>query len=162
MTMDDWNVFFTAIGILYLVATLICAVLIITGSNSGRVEKRSFFIVLLSPIVVIVGLILIISSAIYFLRDVISDGGLILHYRKKKNKKKKREMYERVKAAYMNGEIKREDLPRVEDGKVTFEFKEEMGLAVDYYSKVREIVYIENGYCESLNRFFTEHRDLRL
>lgn len=162
MTMDDWNVFSTAIGILYLVATLICAVLTITGSNSGRVEKRSFLLALLAPIVVIVGFILIISSAIHYLRDVISDGGFILHYRKKKNKKKKREMYERVKAAYINGEIKREDLPRVEDGKETFEFKEEMGLAVDYYSKVREIVYIENGYCESLNRFFTEHRDLRL
>lgn len=75
---------------------------------------------------------------------------------------KKQEEYERVKVAYMNGEIKREDLPRVEDGKNTFEFKDEMGLAVDYYSNVREIVYVENGYSESLNRFFLEHRDLRL
>ena len=80
--------FFTAIGILYLVATLICAVLTITGSNSGRVEKRSFLLALLAPIVAIVGFILIISSAIHYLRDVISDGGFILHYRKKKNKKK--------------------------------------------------------------------------
>lgn len=68
---------------------------------------------------------------------------------------------ERIRADYLAGKIQREDLPRL-DGVREFEFEEEMNLSVDYDAKVREIVYVENEYCESLNDFFLRHKGLRL
>lgn len=69
--------------------------------------------------------------------------------------------YERIKTAYLAGEIQRDELPRL-DGVNEFEFEEEMNLSVDYEAGVREIVYVENGYCQSLNDFFIRNKDLRL
>lgn len=68
---------------------------------------------------------------------------------------------ERIKSAYLAGEIKRNELPRL-DGVNEFEFEEEMNLSVDYDAEVREIVYVENEYCASLNDFFIRNKDLRL
>lgn len=69
---------------------------------------------------------------------------------------------ERIKAAYLNGELTRTELPRVENGVDGFEFNPEMGLSVKFFEKVREIVYVEREYNERLNRFFMEHQNLRL
>ena len=129
----------------------------------------------------LIGMLFIIPLLIYYvveelsiyLSAVIKAGGFARYYRLKRFRELRNEVekrhrkaanaeYERIKTAYLNGEIRREDLPRAEDGKVTFEFREEMGLYVDYLSEVREIVYVENGYCESLNKFFLDHKDLRL
>lgn len=68
---------------------------------------------------------------------------------------------ERIRAAYLAGEIQRNELPRL-DGVNEFEFEEDMGLSVDYDAEVREIVYVENEYCQSLNDFFIRNKDLRL
>lgn len=68
---------------------------------------------------------------------------------------------ERIRAAYLAGEIQRNELPRL-DGVNEFEFEEEMNLSVDYEAEVREIVYVENEYCQSLNDFFIRNKDLRL
>ena len=57
--------------------------------------------------------------------------------------------------------LTRDELPRL-DGVHEFEFEDEMNLSVDYDAEVREIVYVENEYCESLNSFFIRHKDLRL
>ena len=59
-------------------------------------------------------------------------------------------------------EITRTEIPRIEDGERCFEFNPEMGLSVDYDSNVREIVYVESEYNDRLNRFFQEHKSLRL
>ena len=72
-----------------------------------------------------------------------------------------REKSEKLRAAYLAGEIQRDELPRL-DGVNEFEFEEEMNLSVDYEAEVREIVYVENEYCESLNDFFIRNKDLRL
>lgn len=69
--------------------------------------------------------------------------------------------YDRIRTAYLAGEIQRNELPRL-DGVSQFEFEEEMNLSVDYDAEVREIVYVENEYCASLNDFFIRHKDLRL
>lgn len=75
--------------------------------------------------------------------------------------KAEQEKSERIRSAYLAGEIQRNELPRL-DGINEFEFEEEMNLSVDYYAEVREIVYVENDYCESLNDFFIRNKDLRL
>ena len=72
-----------------------------------------------------------------------------------------REKSEKLRAAYLAGEIQRDELPRL-DGVNEFEFEEEMNLSVDYEAEVREIVYVENEYCESLNDFFIRNKNLRL
>lgn len=81
---------------------------------------------------------------------------------RKARAKAEKEEYERVKKEFLDGKITRTNLPRVEDGITSFEFKPEMGLYVDYENEVREIVYVEREYNERLNRFFLEHKDLRL
>ena len=68
---------------------------------------------------------------------------------------------EKIRAAYLAGEIQRDKLPRL-DGINEFEFEEEMALSVEYDAQVREIVYVENEYCQSLNDFFFRNKDLRL
>lgn len=75
--------------------------------------------------------------------------------------KAEHEKSEKLRAAFLAGEIQRDDLPRL-DGVNEFEFEEEMNLSVDYEAEVREIVYVENEYCESLNDFFIRNKDLRL
>ena len=50
----------------------------------------------------------------------------------------------------------------MENGIDSFEFSPDMILSVDYDSDVREIIYVESEYNERLNRFFVEHKDLRL
>ena len=47
---------------------------------------------------------------------------------------------ERIKTAYLNGELTRTDLPRVENGVDGFEFNPAMGISVKFFNKVREIV----------------------
>lgn len=69
---------------------------------------------------------------------------------------------ERIKTAYLNGELTRKELPREENGVDGFEFNPQMGLSVKFFEKVREIVYVEREYNERLNRFFMDHLDLRL
>ena len=75
--------------------------------------------------------------------------------------KAEHEKSEILRAAFLAGEIQRDDLPRL-DGVNEFEFEEELNLSVDYEAEVREIVYVENEYCKSLNDFFIRHMDLRL
>ena len=77
-------------------------------------------------------------------------------------RKAKEEEDNRIEKAYLNGELTRKELPRKLNAIDRFEFEEEMGLAVEEYNEVREIVYVENGYNECLNRFFMNHPDLRL
>lgn len=78
-----------------------------------------------------------------------------------KRLEKERAESERIRAAYLAGEIQRNELPRL-NGITEFEFEEEMNLSVDYEAEVREIVYVENEYCQSLNDFFIRNKDLRL
>ena len=123
---------------------------------------------------VIISLILdlIFSGYIDKMKEIYKHGG----YKKYKEWKKQKELerqqeQERLKveqeksakmrAAFLAGEIQRDELPRL-DGINEFEFEEEMNLSVDYDAEVREIVYVENEYCKSLNDFFIRNKDLRL
>lgn len=169
--MDIWQI----LAIIYCVITAVAFLIMLVGLllDDKKFKDREWWM-LLAMLVLIPALLFFAALEIRtYLSAVVKDGGFVKHYRLKRYRELRNEVekrqreaahaeHERIKQAYLNGEIKREDLPRVEDGKVTFEFKEEMGLYVDYCSEVREIVYIENGYCESLNKFFLEHRDLRL
>ena len=108
-----------------------------------------------------------------YLSEVWKDGGFRKHYQLKRERKAEYEAeqvrlkaeraeYERIKKAYLSGKLTRDELPRAEDGIETFEFETEMGLYVDKWSSVQEIVYVENEYNEVLNSFFQRHQDLRL
>ena len=109
-------------------------------------------------------LIIYLIKGIPFLLENYRDGGVILHHlrekRRKKEEKQRKADKERIKKAYINGEITRGDLPRMADGFNTFEFDEAMGLYNNYWEYVRDIVYVENNYCESLNSFFSRNKDL--
>ena len=112
-----------------------------------------------------------------YLSEILKDGGFRRHYRllrerkaeeerlkfeRRKEENERKKEYIRIKNAYLDGLITRDELPRVENGVDTFEFENEMTLSVDYYARVREIVYVENEYNECLNSFFLRHKDLRL
>ena len=128
------------------------------------------FTTIIAPLTVILGIISLPWLILKDYYDEIKEHGGYRGYKEWKAEEKaeheaylkEREEYERIKKAYLNGELTREDLPRVEDGVETFEFKTEMGLSVDRWSRVKEIVYVENEYNEVLNSFFQRHQDLRL
>ena len=119
---------------------------------------------------------LMIFWVIYILGDYIieiwKDGGFRKHYQlikeskaayeaEQKRLKEEEVEYDIKRTAYLDGLLTRDELPRL-DGIHEFEFEDEMNLSVDYDAEVREIVYVENEYCESLNSFFIRHKDLRL
>lgn len=102
-----------------------------------------------------------------------ADGGIIKHYKLNKQRKKEDEElriqreaeekeYERIKSAYQNGELTEDELPRVEDAVNKFEFRKEMGFYIDTSILSTDVIswdliYVENEYCESLNKFFINH-----
>ena len=115
----------------------------------------------------------ILFSCLIYIYDVWNAGGIKKYYGNKKKEKaeaqeraieaeKRKREKERIAKAFRDGELKREELPRKENGINRFEFYEEMGLKVEEYGKVREIIYVENGYNECLNSFFMRHQNLRL
>ena len=124
---------------------------------------------IISFIVVVLIVLSFFASLYNYISDVRSDGGLINHYREEKRRKAKRneerkklEEYERIKKAYEEGALTADELPRVEDGITKFEFKEEMGISVEYFANTRQIIYIEKDYSESINNFFINHSDFQL
>lgn len=108
-----------------------------------------------------------------YLSEVWKDGGFRKHYQlirehkaayeaEQKRLQEEETERKRIRIAYMNGLLTREELPRAGNGKDIFEFDVEMGLSVEKWDVVHEIVYVENEYNERLNGFFQQHQDLRL
>lgn len=118
-------------------------------------------------------LFIICFEVIDYLKELKSHGGYKGHQAWKEQQRIEQEIREaerktkeeednRIEKAYLNGELTRKELPRKLNAIDRFEFEEEMALAVEEYNEVREIIYVENGYNECLNRFFMSHQDLRL
>lgn len=108
-----------------------------------------------------------------YLSEVWKDGGFRKHYQlirdhktayeaEQKRLREEETERKRIRIAYLNGLLTREELPRAGNGKDTFEFDVEMGLSVEMWDVVHEIVYVENEFNERLNSFFQQHQDLRL
>lgn len=176
MVMATWKI----VIICYCV---LCYILVVPFSISAYIKRRKngvkyiefseILMDLFAPLAVIYGFVMIIFGD-YFekLKEIHKHGGYKKYKEWKRQLQKEREeeqerimaeraKYEEIKAAYLAGKIKRDELPRL-DGIKEFEFEEEMNLSVDYDAEVREIVYVENEYCASLNDFFIRHKDLRL
>ena len=173
--MSIGQVLLTVIGVIYIAATVViaCAV-IICAINEKEKSISGFLPVLFAPLIVIAipFILLWLEYGDYF-ADVIKDGGFIKHHRKVKKRMIEEEQrrlekeaakieYNRIKALYLKGEIQRTELPRVENGEDQFEFSPEMNISSEKYGNPGEIVYIENGYCHSLNSFFIRNKDFRL
>ena len=176
--MSIWEIVIIVLAIL----NVICIALAVFVVISEWIEHHKFkWSALLMGIFIYPVLLLAAIEIVYeYIEDIIKDGGFKGHREKLQREEeekrqreiewkaeqaeyaKKREEWDRIKASYLKDEIKRTELPRVENGIDSFEFSPEMMLSVDYDSDVREIVYIENEYNERLNRFFIEHKDLRL
>lgn len=170
--MSIWLIIVIAIW-LFLSGGMLYAYL--TESESARkVSDRNWFlntiIIVFAPVVVVLA---ILYGLYEYVQDVRQEGGIINYYKSKKKRKAeskaRMEAYllkekedKRIENAYLNGELTRKELPKVLNAIDKFEFDEEMGLAVEEYKTVREIVYVENGYNECLNKFFRTHQDLRL
>ena len=176
--MSIWEIVIIVLAILNVICIALAVFLVILGWKEDHQFKWP--VLLIGVFVYPILLLAPIGALCIYLLDVYEDGGFKSHHKKilqeKEEKKqrereweiekaenaRKREEWERIKALYLNGEIKRTELPRVENGIDSFEFSLEMILSVDYDSDVREIIYVENEYNERLNKFFIEHKDLRL
>ena len=169
--------------ICYCVFCYICGILSFYSEYKERKKYGSlktmewgmfFIIIFIAPLTIPIIIIYetFIRNYIEKLQEVRNHGG----YKKYNEWKKQQELEwqqeqerlkaeaaesERMRAAYLAGEIQRDELPRL-DGINEFEFEDEMHLSVDYEAEVREIVYVENEYCESLNDFFIRNKNLRL
>ena len=105
-------------------------------------------------------------DVVKYLYTIHKDGGFREHQLKEKRiqeeKAAREREHERMKEDYLAGRLKRSELPRIENGKDQFEFLSELGLSSGCNKPVGEIVYVENGYCKSLNDFFIRNKDFRL
>lgn len=176
--MGTWEII---IIILAVINVIVMCIVIYGVIVEWREEKVFKWPILLMGVFFYPAVLLACNGKIFTkLLEVLDDGGFRKHFERLKREKEERkqrekemeaeraedarrkEEWDRIKASYLRGEIKRTDLPRVEDGVTSFEFSPEMILSVNYESAVREIIYVENEYNERLNRFFLEHKDLRL
>ncbi len=148
-----------------------------SSKSHGQLWRPEWYMVLqvlFSPLFLPWALLFIIClEFIDYLKELKSHGGYKGHQAWKEQqrieqeiraaeRKAKEEEEKRIENAYLNGELTRKELPRKLNAIDRFEFEEEMALAVEEYNEVREIIYVENGYNECLNRFFMSHQDLRL
>lgn len=149
-------------GIISLISLIVCLIVAIQEWRDGK--SFSWWFPILGLFIIPIGVLLALMKVLSFLLDNYQDGGIVLHYQREKRRKKEEEQRkvdnERIKNAYITGEIARDDLPRMTDGNKTFEFDESMGLYNNYWEYVRDIVYVENGYCKSLNSFFLRNKEL--
>ena len=178
--MTVWDIILIICGGISVLGFLFMLVAIIFDENSNKRGIENFWMLLAGLFILLVFFVwaaLKLCDLWYYLSEAMKHGGVRKYKAWLKQKeieeekakqerearvKAEKEEYERVKKDFLDGKITRTNLPRVEDGITSFEFSPEMMLSVDYDSNVREIIYIENEYNERLNRFFIEHKDLRL
>lgn len=95
---------------------------------------------------------------------IVKDGGFIRHHINENQRigkdRAEIEEEERIKNDLQSGKIKRKDLPRSTDGITLFEFDTDLGFCDFYYGGIRNIIYVENEYCASLNNFFIRNKEL--
>ena len=178
--MTVWEIILIICGGISLLGFLFMIIVLILDNNTKARGKENFWMLLVGLFIIPVFFVWVVMK-LWDLWDYLSKarkhGGIRKYKTWLKQKeleeekdrqerearaKAEKEEYERVKKDFLDGKITRANLPRVEDGITSFEFKPEMGLYVDYENEVREIVYVEREYNERLNRFFLEHKDLRL
>ncbi|MBO5157751.1 MAG: hypothetical protein J6C05_11595 [Prevotella sp.] len=141
-------------GIITVISVVVCIIIQFNRFRKGKniewgVLGRSFLTVLY------LGAFVMLELDNY-LSDVRKAGGFSEYKRKKKENEEaerlKREEKERITLAYKNGELKREELPRVLDGIKEFEFNRNI-----FNDDIKDFVYVENEYNEVLNDFFMRH-----
>lgn len=97
----------------------------------------------------------------YFLIEILGDNdeiGIISFFRRIIKSRREDRKDKRIEKAYLKGEIKREDLPRLWcDGITKFELKGEL-----LEPNRQEFVYIENESNAVLNSFFERHNNIAL
>ena len=173
--MAVWQIILLVNGILGLLSILLIIWFSIDEWKKGNGNWKELLLMLFSfglfalPMIVFGCLLGLID----YLSKVKEAGGFIKQYKMAKARKKEdierklrfeieEKERERIRTAYKNGELSRDEIPRTLDGVRSFEFSNKLTLTTDYHAKVRDLVYVENEYCESLNRFFLTHQGLRL
>ena len=170
--MTVWSIILIVCGVITLASLAICVVCLLE-EKTAIWSSTSFFILIAALFVVPLFIGWLAFRMLGYLIEVWDAGGFWKHYKLEKKRKQDEEAkkikdaadrieYNRIKESFLKGELTRDELPRVENGITCFEFSPEMGLSVRYDYETREIVYVEREYNERLNRFFNEHKDLRL
>ena len=169
--MTIWQIILIICGIITAIVFILTFLALLIDDK--KFKEREWWMLPATLIIIPIVIIGEMMTLQEYLSEVWKDGGFRKHYQLKRERKAEYEAeqvrlkaeraeYERIKKAYLSGKLTRDELPRAEDGIETFEFETEMGLYVDKWSSVQEIVYVENEYNEVLNSFFQRHQDLRL
>lgn len=175
--MTNWEILLLVCGAISIISFLICLfMMVFIEENRKDFKPKDLWMLLVAlfiiPFAALYALIKIFEFVGY-LSDIRKAGGFKNYRKIEEDKKREHEAYlaeqkkaeeerERIKNAYLKGDLAKTDLPRQGDGIETFEFDEEMNLSVDYDAEVREIVYVENEYNQLLNDYFIRNKDLRL
>lgn len=165
--MSIWQLVLILFGIVSLAAFAITVIGAMLEWLNGN--RRDWIWAFSGLFIIPIGIAIGVKGIIQTIRTIVSDGGLINFYRKNKNERterKARELkrqaeetdYKRIEKAYESGEISRDQLPRLLNGIDCYEFDADMGLYEDHWKWPKDIVYVENEYCETLNDFFIRNR----
>ena len=117
---------------------------------------------LLAPLAVVVAIVAGRYLLASYIRGVRNDGGLISHIRKVRMYDKKAKEYRTARKAYENGELRRDEVPRVLDGERHFELHGKWFGDRSSWREWKDLIYVENRYCKPLNDFFRRHPDIEL
>ena len=169
--MAIWQIILIICGAISAIAFIV--MLIVLLADEKKFKEREWWMVPAMLFIIPVMAFYVFMELWEYLSEVWKDGGFRKHYQlirdhkaayeaEQKRKREEETERKRIRIAYLNGLLTREELPRAGNGKDTFEFDVEMGLSVEMWDVVHEIVYVENEFNERLNSFFQQHQDLRL
>ena len=169
--MTIWQIILIICGAITAIAFIIALVGLLIDEK--KFKEREWWMVPAMLFIIAMMVFYLFMELWEYLSEVWKDGGFRKHYQlirehkaeyeaEQKRLREEEMELKRIRIAYMNGLLTREELPRAGNGKDTFEFEMEMGLSVEKWDRVHEIVYVENEYNERLNSFFQQHQDLRL
>lgn len=161
--MDNWQIVLIIGEGFFLLIFVFCLVAAISEWRSSGGPFLWWFPivgVLFIPVAILDGCFRLFE----YLVPIVKDGGFIRHHIKEKKRAEKgraqKEEEERIKHDLQSGKIKRKDLPRATDGITLFEFNADLGFYDFYYGGIRNVIYVENEYCASLNDFFIRNKEL--
>lgn len=169
--MTIWQIILIICGAISAIAFIIMLFVLLTDDK--KFTDREWYMLLVALFIIPVLILMGLTPLWEYLCKVWKDGGFRKHYQlirdhkaayeaEQKRKREEETELKRIRIAYLNGLLTREELPRAGNGNDTFEFEVEMGLSVEKWDVVHEIVYVENEFNERLNTFFLQYQDLRL
>lgn len=167
--MGFWTIVLYTVCIITAITSLIALVAFIVAWVKGELGKETIVMILVCGLFSVFILIIGGTGVLWDeIKEIVKDGGIRKHRRKVREEKERRKQIEenarkrekerkRLLKLYKSGQIRRDELPRSENGKSRFEIYRNA-----FESSEFELIYVENEYNPVFNSFFQRHHPVAL